>query len=391
MKLIAKKNINAVIVFSDGSYFFGKGIGILGEVIGEVCFNTAITGYQEVLTDHSYAGQVIVFAFPHIGNVGCNNDDGEAHKPYCKGLVIRNDITQDSNFRSNGSLESWLVDNGLTGICDVDTRNITKNIRNNGARNVIISFVKEGEEIDTDLLISKIVNLPTLKGVELASEASRDKSDIWEKKTYDFLQQKYPKLQDNEKKYKVVVVDYGIKRNILRCLADCGFDIRIVPAKSSYQEILSLNPDGIFLSNGPGDPHETAKYAVSVIKKLFDTNIPMFGICMGHQLISIAANLTTIKMHQGHRGINHPVKNLNDGTVEITSQNHGFCASKENIPDNVKVSHVSLFDDTIQGIEIKGKPIFSVQYHPESSPGPHDSKYLFQKFLKLIKEYKCQK
>jgi len=388
MKITDDENLNAVICLSDGSFFFGKGAGNYGETIGEICFNTSITGYQEILTDPSYAGQIITFTFPHIGNVGCNDIDNESDKPYCKGLVIRDEITEESNFRSNINLNDWLCQNNLTAICNIDTRNLTKNIRNKGARNSIIFFAKDGQEIDTDKLITKITDLPTLKGVDLSSKVTTDKKYSWDEKLYDLSELKYSKITSDQKKHKVTIIDYGIKKNILRCLAQQNFDLTILPATSSYEEIMATNCDGIFLSNGPADPLATAKYAVPIIKKLLESDLPIFGICMGHQLLSLASGLKTIKMHQGHRGANHPVKNLENNLVEITSQNHGFCAAKENIPENVEITHISLFDQTIQGIKLKNKPVFSVQYHPESSPGPHDSRYLFDKFSNNIKNAK---
>ncbi len=381
MKLLANKNIDAVLCISDGTYFFGKGIGKKGEAFGEVCFNTAMTGYQEILTDPSYTEQIITFTFPHIGNVGCNDEDNEAKQVRCNGLIVREDITEDSNFRSQSHFNEWLINNNLSGICNVDTRALTKNIKDKGARNVIISFVGIGQELDTEKLIAKISSLPTMEGMELSSKAST-------KKPYDRKKSSNSNAKHN---YKVVVMDYGIKTNILNCLADSGFDITVLPAQSSYEDIKKYNPDGIFLSNGPSDPIAVAKYAVPVIKQILDNDVPIFGICMGHQLLSIAAGLNTIKMFQGHRGANHPVKNLLNGAVEITSQNHGFCVSKENIPDNVEITHISLFDDTIEGIKLKNKLAFSVQYHPESSPGPQDSKYLFQQFIKLIDQSKGSK
>jgi carbamoyl-phosphate synthase small subunit len=384
MKIIADENINAVICLSDGSFFFGKGAGSCGETVGEICFNTSVTGYQEILTDPSYAGQIITFTFPHIGNVGCNDVDNESSKPHCKGLVIRDEITEDSNFRSNINLNQWLCKNNLTAICNIDTRRLTKNIRDKGARNSIIFFTKIGEEIDTDKLISKIIDLPTLKNVDLASKVTTRKKYFWDQKLYDLLELKYSTINPDQKKHKVTIIDYGIKESILRCLAEQNFDLTILPATASYEEIIATDFDGIFLSNGPADPLKTSEYAVPVIKKLLADNVPIFGICMGHQLLCIASGLSTIKMHQGHRGTNHPVKNLQNNLVEITSQNHGFCASKDNIPENVEVTHISLFDQTIQGIELKNQPIFSVQYHPESSPGPHDSRYLFDKFKQNI-------
>ncbi len=386
MKLLANKDINAVLCISDGTCFFGKGIGKKGETIGEICFNTSITGYQEILTDPSYAGQIINFTFPHIGNVGCNADDKEAEKVYCKGLIIREDITEDSNFRSQIGLDKWLIKNNLTGICGIDTRALTKNIRTKGAKNVIIAFVNEGEELNTEKLIAKIKDLPTLDGMELCAGVSTTKPYKWQSKT-----NKFAKLIDTGKynhNYKVAVIDFGIKENILNCLTDHGFDITILPAKSSFAEIMKYQPDGVFLSNGPGDPLETSKYTNSVIQEVLKNNIPLFGICMGHQLLALANGLKTVKMFQGHRGANHPVKNLQNGMVEITSQNHGFCVSDENIPNNIEITHISLFDNTIQGLRLKDKPAFSVQYHPESSPGPHDSRYLFKQFIELIQNQK---
>ena len=388
MKITADENLNSVICLSDGSFFFGKGVGIHGQTIGEICFNTSITGYQEILTDPSYAGQIITFTFPHIGNIGCNEIDHESKKPFCKGLVIRDEITQDSNFRSQGNLNDWLYKNNLTGICNIDTRALTKNIRDKGACNAIIFFAKEGEEIDTEKLIAQIANIPTLKGVDLASQVTTSQKYKWDKKLYDLTKLEYPQIKPEDKKYKVTVIDYGIKENILRCLAQQNFDLTILPAKSSFEDVMATDFDGIFLSNGPADPLATSDYAVPVIKKLLDQNVPIFGICLGHQLLCLASGLKTEKMHQGHRGANHPVKNLDNNAVEITSQNHGFCAAKDSIPDNIKITHISLFDQTIQGIELKDNPVFSVQYHPESSTGPHDSRYLFDKFKNNIVDAK---
>ncbi len=386
MKFKANKNINAVLCLSDGSYFFGKGVGKKNETHGEICFNTAITGYQEILTDPSYAGQIITFTFPHIGNVGCNSDDDEAQKLFCKGLVIREDITQDSSFRSKGHLNSWLIKHGTTGICGIDTRALTRAIRTNGAGNVIIAYVSAGKEIDTVKLTKKIAKLPTLNGMELCSTVSTKKSYKWKSKTIPFGATETQKFNHG---YNVVVMDYGVKENILNCLVDHGFKITVLPAQSSFDEVAKHKPDGVFLSNGPGDPFATSQYAAPVIKKMLDKNIPIFGICMGHQLLSIASGLSTTKMFQGHRGANHPVKNVQKGIVEITSQNHGFCVPRENIPSHIEVTHYSLFDNTIEGIRLKNKPAFSVQYHPESSPGPHDSRYLFKDFIELIKKSKA--
>jgi carbamoyl-phosphate synthase small subunit len=384
MKLIANKNINAVLYISDGSYFFGKGIGKKSETIGEICFNTSMTGYQEILTDPSYSGQIITFTFPHIGNVGCNDQDKESSKSHCNGLVVREDITEESNFRSQTHFNQWLINNNLTGICGIDTRALTRSIRDKGPKNVIISFVNDSEEIDTDKLADKIANFPTLEGMELCVKVSTKKPYHWQRRPDNIN----TNIVRPPNKYKVVVIDFGVKKSILDCLVDSGFDILVLPAKSSFEEIAKHNPDGIFLSNGPGDPLATSQYAAATIKKLLEHNYPIFGICMGHQLLAIAYDLKTIKMFNGHRGANHPVKNLTNNRVEITSQNHGFCVQSENIPNNIEITHVSLFDNSIEGLKLKDKLAFSVQHHPESSPGPHDSKYLFAQFAALIDQSK---
>ncbi len=377
MKLTADDDLNSVLCLADGNFFFGKSIGILGEAIGEICFNTSITGYQEILTDPSYKGQLINFTFPHIGNIGCNKDDAESNAPQCHGLIIREDITLSSNYRSEIDLNDWLKKHSLAGICNIDTRRLTKHIRINGAQTGIIYNAKKGQEIDTDILINKIKDLPTLKGKDLASQATTSKQYIF----------KESKSSANH----IAVIDYGIKQNILNCLSDFDINISVVPANISFDELKSINPDGVLLSNGPGDPMATSIIALPLIQELLINKIPTFGICLGHQLLSLACNLRTIKMHQGHRGANHPVKNYGRDIVEITSQNHGFCVEDKNIPNNIEITHRSLFDNTIQGIKIKDGPAFSVQYHPESSPGPHDSRYLFAEFIQLIKESKCQK
>jgi len=399
MKISANNDINAVVCLSNGDYFFGKGIGKENEVFGEICFNTSITGYQEILSDPSYTNQIINFTFPHIGNVGCNLSDVESKTVRCKGLIIRNEITEDSNYRSTGNFNNWLIKNSLTGISGIDTRALTKNIRKKGARIAVIKFVKNGEEINTDELTKKAAQIPDLSGAELAAEVSTKNIIKWNNKTdksFSLLVNKKAnanELTDKEEfnhNYKVAVIDYGVKENIINCLAENGFDIIIFPAKSSYEEIMKYQPDGVLLSNGPGDPSATAKYALPVIKKLIENNIPIFGICLGHQLLALASEAKTEKMFQGHRGANHPVKNLQESYVEITSQNHGFCVSKNNLPDNIEITHISLFDQTIQGIRLKNNPAFSVQYHPESSPGPHDSRYLFKNFINLIKKHKAK-
>lgn len=361
---------NAVLALASGEVFFGKGVGAQGIVFGEICFNTAITGYQEILTDPSYARQIITFTFPHVGNVGTNVDDNESEgKPTASGLVIREDITQPSSWRAQENFSTWLTKKGLTGICGIDTRALTKNIRLNGAQNVAIGF---GDVAVADVLAAA-QNNPDLNGLELTAAAT-----VATAQTKDIaLWRKEPAKIG----FKVAAIDYGIKDNILRNLRDCGFAVELFPAKANAAEILASNPDGIFLSNGPGDPAATAEFAVPVIKDLLASGKPIFGICMGHQLLATALGCKTEKMHQGHRGANHPVQDLQTKKVEITSQNHGFVVS-ENVPANVTVTHRSLFDGTIAGIEAANA--FSVQYHPEASPGPHDSHYLFKRFAEMV-------
>lgn len=375
---------NAILIFPDKKIFQGYGIGKKGMAIGEICFNTSITGYQEILTDPSYFGQIINFTFPHIGNVGVNNSDIEAQKPKASGLIIREKITNPSNYRAQNHFNSWLENNNLTGICGVDTRQITKLIRKNGAKNVAIIFE---DEISDDLInktVAKLNESQDLKGVELASKASLNEKFNWGNQAiWSQINNSY-NLQ-NSKKLKVVAIDYGAKLNILRCLTEVGCDVEVVDSKASFEEIMKHNPDGVFLSNGPGDPAETIKYAGSVIQKILAKNIPLFGICLGHQLLALSVGAKTVKMTQGHRGANHPVQNLSNKKVEITSQNHGFCVDATNLPKNVEITHISLFDKTIEGIRLNDKKAFSVQYHPESSPGPSDSFYLFEEFIKMMK------
>ena len=376
---------NAALVFADGRVFFGNGIGALGTRFGEICFNTAMTGYQEVLTDPSYAGQIITFTFPHIGNVGTNAEDIEAHKPVACGLVVREDITAPSNFRQLHDFNAWLVKHGISGISGVDTRAITRHIRVNGATNCAIVHVAPGDEIDLVLTQAQLGEQPSLEGLDLALEVSTRKPYEWNQTRWA-LEQGYGTLSNSA--HHVVAVGYGEKLNILRSLASVGCKITVVPADYPAEKILALKPDGIFLSNGPGDPAATGEYALPIIKKLIDSGIPIFGICLGHQLLGLALGCTTEKMHQGHRGANHPVKNIKTARVEITSQNHGFMVSAKNLPANVEITHVSLFDGTVQGLRATDKPIFCVQYHPESSPGPHDSVYLFEQFVQMMKEKK---
>ncbi len=376
---------NAALIFPDGTCFYGYGIGKKGVTTGEICFNTAITGYQEILTDPSYLGQIINFTFPHIGNIGTNSKDIEANLVRASGLVIREAITNPSNYRSQENLNSWLESHNITGISGIDTRKITKLIRSDGAKNVGIVFA---DKIDENLIkktIEEIKKTPDLAGVELAQSASENRNYHWE---YEgkWVQTKNDYNKISEKKFKVVAIDYGAKLNILRCLTQVGCDVEVVGAKAGFEEIMAKNPDGVFLSNGPGDPAETGKYAIPVIQKILENKIPLFGICLGHQLLALAIGAKTSKMGQGHRGANHPVQDLRSKKVEITSQNHGFCVEAASIPNNAEVTHISLFDNSVEGLRLKDKPAFSVQYHPESSPGPDDSFYLFEQFVELMKE-----
>ncbi len=377
---------NSALVFPDGSCFYGYGIGKKAITKGEICFNTAITGYQEILTDPSYLGQIITFTFPHIGNVGTNFQDIEGNSVRACGLVIREPITNPANYRSKQHLNSWLEKNNLTGISGIDTRKITKLIRANGAKTVAIIYADELDENLIKKTVTELQKSTDLNGVELAAIASENKQYHWREEG-KWVQQKNSYNAVREKKFKVVAIDYGAKLNILRCLTEVGCDVEIVGAKTSFEEIMNHKPDGIFLSNGPGDPAETGRYAIPVIQKILENKIPLFGICLGHQLLALAIGATTSKMHQGHRGANHPVQNLRSKKVEITSQNHGFCVDKNSVPANAEITHISLFDNTIEGIKLKDAPAFSVQYHPESSPGPDDSFYLFAEFVEIISQH----
>ncbi len=374
---------NAVLVFPDGSCSYGYGIGKKSTTQGEICFNTAITGYQEILTDPSYCGQIITFTFPHIGNVGTNSQDIESKTPKASGLIIREAITNPSNYRSESHLNDWLIKNEITGICGIDTRRLAKMIRAKGAKTAAIIFQDNLDEALIKKTAEKIRKSPDLEGVELAATASLNQSYAW-KSEAKWQQEENSYNQVTGKKFKVVAVDYGAKLNILRCLTEAGCDVKIVGAKANFKEIMSHNPDGVFLSNGPGDPAATGKYAIPVIKEILKNKVPLFGICLGHQLLALSIGAKTSKMHQGHRGANHPVQNLKTRKVEITSQNHGFCVDQNSIPKNAEVTHISLFDQTVEGLRLKDGSAFSVQYHPESSPGPDDSFYLFEEFVSLM-------
>ncbi len=380
-------DITAALVLADGTVFWGYGLGVEGSTVGEICFNTSITGYQEILTDPSYAGQIINFTFPHIGNVGTNKDDNEALKAACKGLIIREAITEPANYRSDSHLNDWAVAQGLIGICGIDSRKLTRYIRDNGAPHGVIAHSASGK-FDLPAMQAEAIAWPGLKGMDLAEEVTCGKPYDWTGSRWA-LGQGYS--EQISPKAHVVAVDYGAKHNILRCLADVGARVSVVPATASYDDIMALKPDGIFLSNGPGDPAATGLYALPIIHQLIDSGLPIFGICLGHQLLALAFGGKTYKMHQGHRGANHPVKDLRTNKVEITSMNHGFSVEADSLPDSLKISHVSLFDGTVCGIEAVDRPIFSVQQHPEASPGPQDSFYLFEQFMDMISAFQASR
>ena len=371
---------NAALVLADGSVFWGRGIGAAGTAIGEVCFNTSMTGYQEIMTDPSYAGQIITFTFPHIGNVGANAEDIETITPAARGLVLRADITLPSNHRAAQHFDAWLKSHGLIGIAGIDTRRLTRRIRDLGAPNGALHHAGDGA-IDVPALRDRARDWPGLEGMDLAKEVTCRQTYAWDETPWQ-AGQGYGRLA--APRFHVVAVDYGAKRNILRMLASHGCRVTVVPAIVTAEEILHHKPDGVFLSNGPGDPAATGTYAVPAIRDLLATGKPLFGICLGHQLLALALGGKTKKMAIGHRGANHPVKDLATGKVEITSQNHGFCVLPETLPANAEVTHVSLFDGSNEGLRLKGRPVFSVQYHPEASPGPQDSHYLFERFVAMM-------
>ena len=370
----------AALVLADGTVLWGRGVGARGLAIGEVCFNTSVTGYQEILTDPSYAAQIITFTFPHIGNVGVNDEDLEAAAPAARGLVLRADIGDASNWRAAGHLDAWLAAADLVGIAGVDTRLLTRRIRDLGAPNGAVCHAAEGE-IDIAAAWSAAEAWPGLDGMDLAREVSCRQPYEWDETGWR-ADGGYGRLANPV--HHVVAMDFGAKRNILRSLAGLGCRVTVVPATASADDILSHRPDGIFLSNGPGDPAATADYAVPVIRQLLKFDIPVFGICLGHQLLAIALGAHTEKMHLGHRGANHPVKDLATGRVEITSQNHGFVVVGESLPSGVTKTHVSLFDGSLEGLAVDARPVFSVQYHPEASPGPQDSHHLFERFVAMM-------
>jgi carbamoyl-phosphate synthase small subunit len=374
----------AALVLSDGTVFWGQGLGAAGRAVGEVCFNTSITGYQEIITDPSYAGQIITFTFPHIGNVGANVEDIETLTPAARGVVLRAGITEPSNWRASRHLDAWLSAQNLPGISGVDTRALTRRIRELGAPSGCLAQAPGGE-LDIAALRAEAAAWPGLEGMDLAAEVSCRQPYDWDETRWT-LGAGYGTL--TEPRHRVVAVDFGAKRNILRCLASLGCQVTVVPAQSSAEDILRHKPDGIFLANGPGDPAATGVYAVPAVQELLGTGLPIFGICLGHQILALALGARTQKMHLGHRGANHPVKDLETARVEITSQNHGFVVVPESLPKGVEPSHVSLFDGTNEGLRVRDKPVFSVQYHPEASPGPRDSHYLFERFVGMIEAHK---
>jgi len=410
----APNGATGVLVLGDGGVIWGRGFGAEGSAVGEVCFNTAMTGYQEVMTDPSYAGQIVNFTFPHIGNVGANPEDIEAINPHALGCIVREDVTDPSNFRSTQHFDTWLRNNGRIGLSGVDTRALTRAIRLNGAPNGVIAHSAKGE-FDLDALKQQAREWPGLEGMDLAKEVSSTQSYKWDDGLWKLGEGyqsplpfrggagggAYPPASGQEDRPHpnpfpegegltdtrphVVAIDYGLKRNILRNLVAAGARVTVVPATATFDDVMAHRPDGVFLSNGPGDPAATGLYAVPVIQELLKIGKPIFGICLGHQLLGLAVGAKTAKMHQGHRGANHPVKRTEDGRVEITSMNHGFAVLTETLPANAEPTHISLFDGSLAGLRLTDKPAFSVQYHPEASPGPQDSHYLFEQFVSQLR------
>jgi carbamoyl-phosphate synthase small subunit len=384
----AEEKPTALLVLADGTVLEGHGLGATGNQVGEVCFNTAMTGYQEVLTDPSYAGQIVTFTFPHIGNVGVNDDDIEtvnmAAVLGARGVVLQADITEPSNYRASRHLDQWLKARGIVGMAGIDTRALTAMIREKGMPNGVIAHSPDGK-FDLESLKKQAREWPGLDGMDLVPTVTTAQRYSWDETPWEWGKG-YGREENPE--YNVVCIDYGIKRNILRLLAANKCKVTVVPATTSAEDILGLKPDGVFLSNGPGDPAATGEYAVPVIKKLLDSGTPTFGICLGHQMLGLAIGAKTMKMHQGHHGANHPVKDKTTGKVEITSMNHGFAVDRDTLPADAEETHVSLFDGSNAGIALKSKPAFSVQYHPEASPGPRDSRYLFERFVGLMKQNK---
>ena len=386
----AEPRATALLVLADGTVLEGQGVGATGSAVGEVCFNTAMTGYEEILTDPSYAGQIVTFTFPHIGNVGANEEDIEtanlASASGVRGAVLRAAVTEPSNYRSHRHFGDWLEARGIIGLTGVDTRALTALIRERGALNAVIAHEPSGV-FDLDALTREAGAWPGLEGMDLAKDVSSTQSYGWTDKLWRWGEG-FGEAEPGT--LHVVALDYGIKRNILRCLTEAGCRVTVVPATATAEEILALEPDGVFLANGPGDPAATGDYAVPQITRIIESGTPTFGICLGHQIIGLAVGGRTSKMHQGHHGANHPVKDFTTGKVEITSMNHGFAVDRDSLPANVEETHVSLFDGSNCGLRLKDKPVFSVQYHPEASPGPQDSHYLFGRFVELMAASKAR-
>ena len=384
----AEPSPTALLVLADGTVLEGFGLGAAGHAVGEVCFNTAMTGYEEILTDPSYAGQIITFTFPHIGNVGTNEEDLEtvnmAATPGARGMILHSSITEPSNYRATRHLDQWLRSRGVVGLSGIDTRALTALIREKGMPNAVIAHSPNGQ-FDLPTLKKEAREWPGLIGMDLVPMVTSGQRFTWDETPWEFG---IGYGRQVKPEHHVVAIDYGIKRNILRLLAGSGCRVTVVPAKTAAEDILALEPDGVFLSNGPGDPAATGQYAVPVIRQLIEHGVPTFGICLGHQMLGLAVGARTVKMHQGHHGANHPVKDLLTGKVEITSMNHGFAVDRATLPEAVTETHISLFDGSNCGIALNDKPVFSVQYHPEASPGPRDSHYLFTRFVGMMREHK---
>ena len=372
------------LVLATGDVIWGHGFGAEGEAVGEVCFHTAMTGYQEIMTDPSFAGQMITFTFPHIGNVGANPDDIEADDPHALGMIVREVPTEPSNFRAMERLDGWMQRHARIGLAGVDTRALTRRIRAGGAPNGVIAHSPSGE-FDLDLLLDMARSWPGLEGMDLAKTVSTETHYGWAGGLWRLGFGYDDSVGDRDRPH-VVAIDYGSKRNIFRNLVKAGAKVSVLPATATFEQVMALKPDGVFLSNGPGDPAATGEYAVPVIAQVLDAGVPLFGICLGHQLLALAVGARTTKMFQGHRGANHPVQRLSDGAVEITSMNHGFAVERDSLPANARETHVSLFDGSNAGLELTDRPAFSVQYHPEASPGPQDSLYLFERFVGSLRK-----
>ena len=384
------KKPTAVLVLADGTVIEGVGVGATGKVTAEVCFNTSLTGYEEILTDPSYLGQIVTFTFPHIGNVGTNDEDIEDLTPAARhgavGVIFKADITDPSNYRAAKHLDEWLKSRGVIGLSGTDTRALTAWIRENGAPNAVIAHDPNGV-FDIEALKAEARAWSGIEGLDLAREATSGQSSQWTQTPWVW-NEGYHDADPARASYHIVCVDYGVKRNILRLFAGLDCKVTIVPAQTSAEDIMALKPDGVFLSNGPGDPAATGEYAVPMIRQVLEKDVPTFGICLGHQMLGLALGARTVKMHQGHHGGNHPVKDHTTGKVEIVSMNHGFAVDSESLPEGVEETHISLFDGTNCGLRVSGKPIFSVQHHPEASPGPQDSHYLFRRFINMVRERK---